>query len=191
MAMLADVLAACAGAGALEGVVVVTVDAGAAALARAAGAEVVDDHARPRGMNPAVKIGLEAARSRGADAALVLTADLPLAGAGDIEAILARADAAPSVTLVPSRDGTGTNAMLLRPPGALAPELGPASLERHSAQARRRGLRLQRLARPGLALDIDTPEDLAALLAHDAPCATRRLCERLEVVDRLGAGSAL
>jgi 2-phospho-L-lactate guanylyltransferase len=192
MAMLDDVLGACAATDALAGVVVVTSDPDAAALARArAGAAVLPDHEPPRGMNAAVVRGLEAAGRSGAGAALVLTADLPLAGAADLEAILAAGPApGPSALLVPSRHGTGTNAMLLAPPGALEPQLGPDSLARHLAQAARRGVAARLLERPALALDVDTPRDLADLLATGAPCATRAACLRLEVGERLGAGSA-
>jgi 2-phospho-L-lactate/phosphoenolpyruvate guanylyltransferase len=123
-------------------------------------------------MNPAVVRGLAAAAGM-AEAALVLTADLPLAAPADIAAVLAAAPPAPSAVLVPSRDGTGTNAMLLRPPSALTPELGVGSLARHLAQVARRGLEVARCERPGLALDIDTPEDLALLRAADVRLAER------------------
>ena len=120
-----------------------------------------------------------------------MTADLPLARADDVDAILAAAPPAPSAVLVPSHEGTGTNAMLLRPPGAIAPRLGPDSLARHLALADRRGVLVRRLERPRLALDIDTPRDLAALIARGDDCATVAACARLSVADRLAAGSAL
>jgi 2-phospho-L-lactate guanylyltransferase len=190
-AMLTDVLAACAGAGRLDETVVVTGDADVAAIARAAGARLVPDHAPRRGMNAAVALGLDAAAEGGAEAALVLTADLPLVRPEDLEAVVAAAPPAPSATLVPSRDGTGTNAMLLRPPGALTPQLGPDSLARHTAQALRRAVAVCRLGLPRLAVDVDTPADLAAALEGPAAAATREAAARLRVVERLGAGSAL
>ena len=139
-AMLADVLGACAAARGLVEVLVVTADAEAGARAVAQGARIIPDHDPPRGMNAAVEIGLAEAARSGAEAALVLTADLPLASAGEIEATLAAAGPPGSVLLVPSRDGTGTNAMLLRPPTAMRPALGPGSRARHLARARRAGL---------------------------------------------------
>ena len=168
VAMLTDVLGALAGARGLAGVLVVTSDPDAAALAeRLAGARVVPDHDPPRGMNAAVARGLAAVAGEGAAGALVVTADLPLARPADIDAILAHpVGPGPSAVLVPSAAGTGTNAMLLRPPSALRPRLGPDSFARHSAQARERDVAVEsawRVAR--LALDIDTPPDLAALMA--------------------------
>jgi 2-phospho-L-lactate guanylyltransferase len=192
VAMLRDVLGACAGASGLAGVLVVTSDPAVAALARElTGAAVIGDHDPPRGMNGAVARGLDAVAGRGAAAALVMTADLPLARADDVDAIVAAAPPSPSAVLVPSHEGTGTNAMLLRPPGAIAPRLGPDSLARHLALADRSGVLVRRLERPRVALDIDTPRDLAALIARGDDCATVAACARLSVADRLAAGSAL
>ncbi len=192
VAMLTDVLGACAGARDLAGVLVVTSDPVAAGLGRAiARARVVPDHDPPRGMNAAVARGLAAVADAGAGAALVLTADLPLARPEDIAAIVAAAPPAPAALLVPSADGTGTNAMLLRPPGVLDPRLGPDSYARHLAQAARRGLVSARLDLPRIALDIDTPADLAALVAGGGDCGTLAVCARLRIVERIEAGSVL
>jgi 2-phospho-L-lactate/phosphoenolpyruvate guanylyltransferase len=192
VAMLEDVLAACAGSEGLAGLLVVTSDPDGTALARGrAGAVVVPDHDPPRGMNAAVSRGLEAVARRGAARALVLTADLPLARAEDLAAILAAGRPGPSALLVPSLEGTGTNAMLLDPPGVLAPRLGLDSLARHRAQAARRGVGETLLGLPRLALDIDTPRDLELLMADGTPCQTQRACTRLGLSGRLRAGSAL
>lgn len=163
--MLSTVLAACMRARTLDEVLVITGDAAAAHLARGAGARVVPDHAPARGMNPAVVIGCAAAARAGATGALVLTADLPLIEPEDLDDLVARAPGAPSVVLAPSRDGTGTNAMLLCGPEVLEPELGLGSLARHEAQAHRRGLAVVHHHSPAIGLDIDTPGDLAVLCA--------------------------
>ena len=193
VAMLADVLAACAGARRLAGVMVVTSDPAAQGMAEAiAGARVVPDHEPPRGMNAAVVRGLEAVAAAGADGALVLTADLPLARSDDLDAVVAASadrPGGPSVTVAPSWDGTGTNAMLLRPPGALTPRLGVDSLTRHLAQAERRGIPVTRLDLPTLALDIDTPRDLAELMARGGGGATLAACARLDIAALPAAGS--
>jgi 2-phospho-L-lactate guanylyltransferase len=191
VAMLTDVLTACAGTPELAGVMVVTSDPEARAMGEAiAAARVVPDHDPPRGMNAAVVRGLQAVAADGAEGALVLTADLPLARPEDLRAVIAAAGGRPGATLVPSRHGTGTNAMLVRPPAALTPRLGVDSLARHLAQAARRGVPVARCERPALALDIDTPRDLAELVARGGGGATLDACTRLEIAGLLAAGSA-
>ena len=73
------------------------------------------------------------------------------------------------MTLVPSRDGDGTNAMLFDPLDALAPSFGPGSFARHLAQAAARGIACRTLPLPGIGLDIDEPDDLAQLMRPHAP----------------------
>jgi 2-phospho-L-lactate/phosphoenolpyruvate guanylyltransferase len=161
--MLGAVLSACVDARGLDEVLVVTGDPVVAGLAGAFGARVVADHDPPRGMNAAVLTGCETALVEGADAALVLTGDLPLIRPSDIDTIIANAPRGPGVVLAPSRDGTGTNAMLLAGPRVLTPQLGPGSLGRHTSQAVGLQLPAVRCELPTVALDIDTPEDLVIL----------------------------
>ncbi|HST41030.1 MAG TPA: hypothetical protein VLK58_16060, partial [Conexibacter sp.] len=61
--------------------------------------------------------------------------------------------------------GTGTNALLLSPPDAIAPAFGAGSCARHVAAARRAGATCRVLRLPSIALDLDTPDDLEALRA--------------------------
>jgi 2-phospho-L-lactate guanylyltransferase len=73
---------------------------------------------------------------------------------------------APHVTLVPSRDGDGTNGILISPPDALALSFGPGSFGRHLAYAAQHGITCRTLNLVGLALDIDEPRDLRELMHH-------------------------
>lgn len=180
--MLLDLLDACRATPQLAEVVVVTADDEAAGLAGDRGARILADHRPARGMNAAVGIGIADAARLGRRA-LVLTADLPLARPQDLAAVVA---AAPDggVVLVPSRDGTGTNAMLLAPPEAIPTRLGPDSRARHRAEVRARGLRLTEIEVPRLALDIDTPEDLILAARYPADCRTVAACRALDVAGR-------
>lgn len=188
-AMLADLLAACRDCAALAGVLVVSADPAAGELAAGFGARVLPDHAPPQGMNAAVAIGCADAARRGLRA-LVLTADLPLTRPGDLAAIVAAGEAGPGVVLVPSRDGTGTNALLLDPPEAMPTRLGPDSRARHRRLARERGLALRELALPRVALDVDTPADLAAVATGGHGwCRTVDVCLRHGLAARLAVGT--
>jgi 2-phospho-L-lactate/phosphoenolpyruvate guanylyltransferase len=120
---------------------------------------------------------LEAARQKaidaGAEAVLVLPADLPLATQDDLHALIAparrhsspaRSDRGiearpPAVVLAPSHDG-GTNALLLRPPGAIPFAFGPQSFDRHRDLAQAAGCALTVVRTPSLTYDLDLPEDL-------------------------------
>jgi len=119
------------------------------------------------GLNAELAAALAALAARGVRRALVLHGDLPLADARDLQTLvdLAHDDAAPHVALVPDRHRRGTNAMLLAPPDAITPRFGVGSLARHERAARRRGIGTRVVPLSSLALDVDTPEDLAAVLA--------------------------
>lgn len=188
-AMLMDLLDACAACAALHGILVVTSDPAAARLAAGYGAVVLPDHDPPKGMNPAVAVGQAHAAARGYDAVLVLTADLPLTESEDLAAALAATPAvSPAVVVVPSRDGTGTNAILIAPPAVIPTRLGPDSRTRHHAEAAAAGANLVEIALPWVGLDIDTPEDLALLLAAERPSRAREVCRAMRLDGRLEAG---
>ena len=175
--MAADVLQALAGAAGLDRVLVVTGDAGATAAAAEHGAEVVDEPALA-GHSGAAALGVARAVELGATRVLLVPGDCPLLRAEDVEGLLAR-HPEPGVVVVPDRHGTGTNALLLDPPGAIPPAFGPGSCERHVRLARDAGLPVQLDEVPALLMDVDTLEDLdvvAAALDGPAPAArTRRL----------------
>jgi 2-phospho-L-lactate/phosphoenolpyruvate guanylyltransferase len=161
-AMLGDVLDALAAVDALD-TVVVTDGELPAAIARDRGFEVLADH--EHGHNAAARAGIVAALARGYDRALLVPGDCPALDTAEVEALLARPVRSPSVLIVPDRHGTGTNALLLTPPDAMGPSFGPGSRARHAELARAAGANTEVVEVPSLALDVDTPEDLAALTA--------------------------
>ena len=70
------------------------------------------------------------------------------------------------VVLAPSQDGTGTNAILVRPPLALAYVFGIHSLQRYLEEAKQRHLSATLYKSLGIAFDIDTFEDVTTLRNH-------------------------
>jgi 2-phospho-L-lactate guanylyltransferase len=139
-------------------------------------------------MNPAVAIGQTEVEDRLMDAALILTADLPLVRSEDLEAIVAALRPGRAAVLVPSRDGTGTNALALAPPFGIATRLGANSRPLHEHALANAGIELSRLALPSLALDVDTPDDLLALARWDHDGRAGLCCAAWGLADRLGAG---
>jgi 2-phospho-L-lactate guanylyltransferase len=179
--MVGDVLAALGRVAGLDHVVVVTAEPRAAAAARDAGAQVVDDPVEA-GQSAAAALGIAAARSGGAERVLLVPGDCPALDPSEIAALLGGFDGA-GVVIVPDRHGTGTNGLRLTPPDVIEPAFGPDSFARHAALGATAGVTVSVAVAPSLELDIDTPGDLAALrdaLARhpDAAPRTRALLER-------------
>lgn len=164
-AMLGDVLAALAEVATPHEVLMVTADEAAARLGSRAGAVVVADTGAP-GHSNAAALGVAAAMAGGARRVLMMAGDCPMARADEIEALLVLPKApAGRVIVVPDRAGTGTNALLLEPPGAIAPSFGPGSHRRHLDLAHAAGVPAETRWLTTLMLDVDTPDDLVALRA--------------------------
>jgi len=171
-AMVADVLATLVAAPGLHGVVVVTNETTVAQLARASGAGVLADPTEA-GHSAAALVGVAHALAAGFARALLVPGDCPALDGATLRALLEAAVPAPAVTIVADRHGEGTNALLLSPPDVIEPGFGEGSFARHRERAQAAGAAWRAAALPGLALDIDTPEDLAALRdarAAAGPC---------------------
>jgi 2-phospho-L-lactate guanylyltransferase len=192
LSMLADVLDTICEVHGAGPVLVVTPDPGVAALAGAKGVQVL---AEPQadGLNAAVGRGLAHAAVQAAGRALVLPGDVPFARAEEISAVIrsAMCHDGPRVVLVPSRDGGGTNALLLAPPDVIEPSFGPGSFVKHLAAAVARRIDTEVMQLPGLAADIDLPGDLEALLRErGAEPRYASLCEHGNLADN-GTGDRL
>lgn len=108
------------------------------------------------GLNGAVQA---AAARAAADRVVVVHGDLPLA-----QPLAWLAEAAPDEAIVvPDRAADGTNALSVPTGWGFSFGYGPASFERHVAEAQRCGLAVRVVRDEHLALDIDHPDDLALL----------------------------
>ena len=89
-----------------------------------------------------------------------VSADLPLVRAEEVAELL-EATPARGIAIARALDG-GTNAVSMQPPGLVRTRFGePGSAARHAAL----GVEHVVLDLPGLAFDVDTPEDLARMQA--------------------------
>jgi 2-phospho-L-lactate guanylyltransferase len=163
-AMFSDVLVALRRAAAVDDILVVTRDKGAQQIAGGNGAQVLDDAGS--GHNAAAALGIQHALELGYERALLVPGDCPTLDPGEVDVLLARdGEGERSAVIVPDRHGTGTNALVLTPPDSLVPAFGPGSRARHETNARAEHSVPAVVEVPTLALDVDTPEDLAALRA--------------------------
>jgi 2-phospho-L-lactate/phosphoenolpyruvate guanylyltransferase len=96
----------------------------------------------------------------------VLHGDLPNLQSADVTLLVDAlpSDGAPGVAIAPDRAGTGTNALVLRPPGVINFRFGAGSFAKHLAEVEAAGVPLVAVNRAGLAFDLDTPADLARWL---------------------------
>ena len=183
-AMLEDVLEALTGAG-LDAVLVVSRDPEITALAHAYPVTLLPER-KNRGHTEAVALAQHVATARGARRFLTIPGDVPQVTPDEIARVVESAPAAPSAVFVPSRAGFGTNGALLSPPDVMALKFGEPSFENHLVAARGNGLDPVVLHLPGLALDVDAPDDLRAVLASARRTRSSALLRRLGVESRLG-----
>jgi 2-phospho-L-lactate guanylyltransferase len=177
----------------IDRVVVVTSDSEIAEHARRSGALVFDENAQVSHSLSADAACLRAIQL-GATTVLLVPIDVPLVTPADFTrlAVAARPGAPGSpqassqpgpqakLIVVPSADGTGTNALARTPPDVIESRFGPGSCRAHLDQARSKSVHSEVLRLRGLMFDIDTPEDVAEFLAgpheSDAAVFLRTVC---------------
>lgn len=162
LAMAMDVVAAALTAAPVSGVLVVTNDPRAAGTLSDLGASVIAD-ATDSGLNDALMVGARSARAMWPRCGVAAVAsDLPCATGAAIERVLGRA-AGPARSVLADRSGDGTTLLTARPGVDLSPRYGADSRTRHVQTG---ATLLDPAGLDELALDVDTPEDLADALAR-------------------------
>jgi 2-phospho-L-lactate guanylyltransferase len=180
LAMAEDVLATLAAAPGLRGVMVVTVDPAARALATRYRARVLADGA-DAGQTGAVAAAARVLGREGRGAMLIIPGDVPLITGEEVARIIAAHDRVPDFVIAPAHDERGSNAILCAPPEAVPLAFGDDSFLPHLEAARRAGLTPKILRLPGIGLDIDHPRDLAAFLKIPSGTRARALLQEAGV----------
>lgn len=167
-AMFEDVLVEALKVKGLDRLVVVTNDAQALIVAAAAGAVVLLE-SEQRSHSASADWAAQECIRRGARSLMLIPMDVPLVRAAEMEALLAasREIPAPSLVIVPSEDGTGTNAMVRTPPDVIGSHFGSGSLQVHLSLAKAKGATVRVMREEGLTLDIDEPADVSLFLARN------------------------
>jgi 2-phospho-L-lactate/phosphoenolpyruvate guanylyltransferase len=162
-AMLHDVLSAIHQWNDRPSVGIVTSDPYATQLANEYKFEIISDPENP-GETGAIEMATQICVERGEDNTLVIPADIPLIQPWELEEIYKQAPAKGTV-LVPAGDGRGTNAAFRRPANLFPLRFGNDSFKPHHAAAQATGQPCVILNLPGIAVDVDNPEDLHQLIA--------------------------
>lgn len=155
---LTHVLGAIAASGVVARTLVVSPDETVRMRAEALGATPLFDTVGE--LNAALDLARVVAVTDGADAVLVVHADLPRLLPAEITAMVAALPIPPAVVLASDYTGTGTNALLVAPPHALPFQFGTGSFARHRADAAARSLPYAVYRAEGIAGDVDTPDDM-------------------------------
>ena len=188
-AMLSDTIRAVRGVSNAEKIFVVTNYEPAMIAARENGWEIIRE-----GQQISESVSVDAASREceecGVTAVLRLPLDLPLVQSRDIDELLAVECHARAVVIVPSRDGTGTNAILRTPPTLFPSHFGNGSFAKHCGEAERAGAQILERRNIRLEMDVDDEPDLRALLQHDLSATqTGAWLRDSGVLRKLGSGS--
>lgn len=143
----------------IEHTLVVSRDPAALALTRSIGGRTVLEDGEPL-FNTAIQRATIVAQTQGANAVLILPADLPLIQSKDLREILNRGRHPPVVVIAPDRRLDGTNGLFVYPAGLIEYGYGPGSFQRHCQRATNAGASLEILNSENIGLDLDLPEDL-------------------------------
>ncbi len=180
-AMLEDTLSALLACSGISRVVLLSDDKEAAAMARKMGATSIAEAPASQGLNAVVQTAaLEFSALY--ESLLVVHGDLPLLQAAEIEQLLqahARLDGQRKLTIAPDRHKQGSNCVLCSPVDVMRFNYGPGSLAKHLALAAQHGIQSQVVELPGAGMDIDIPDDVAVLGAHQLLTADRRVAALL------------
>jgi 2-phospho-L-lactate guanylyltransferase len=155
--MLRHVIDVLRGSKSLETISVVSPDPNVLQQVQVWGVRALLEEAQ--GHNPALTAAAQKDLASGATALLTLSADLPLLRTYDIQQMIEQSRHY-EVVLAPSYEGTGTNALLVRPPLAVPYVFGPGSLQHYQAEIQQRLLSSTLYISPGTRFDIDTIEDV-------------------------------
>jgi 2-phospho-L-lactate guanylyltransferase len=177
MTMLDDVLLALARSDNVQQVAICTKDREISDLATSRGVHAWMDMANDDYSSSTARAALRA-RAAGAQRILILPADVPSVAPGEIERFVSVVSAPGQVAIAASRDGEGTNGLVLSPPDAIPMLFGPMSCAAHRVAGLIRGHRIDVVNLPGLSLDIDYPKDLRELAANDRESKSRALVRR-------------
>ncbi len=155
-AMLEDVLDAAENANTIKDIIVVTSDAELEEVARRRGHDVFP--ATAIGLNGELTEAIQYAEEKGAEAVVIILADLPLLTGEVLDQMIQGGCQQSCLMMAQDWRGIGTNILYLHPPSVLRLHFGMGSLSSHLTAAQEAGLSASCFAAFETALDLDDPD---------------------------------
>ena len=184
LAMARDVLTSLARSTELAGTLIVSRTPEADALSQAFGTERFAE-SPDADLPEALTQAAEYLRDQlGAHGAFIVPADVPLITEDDIDAAIRTHEV---VSILPDEENVGTNGLILSPVDVMPLVFNGKSFRPHVDAAEALGLTPKIVPLPGFALDIDSPQDLKALLARGPQTQTGTYLDRSGIAERLQA----
>ncbi len=177
LAMLEDVLSALK-TSAVDNIVVVSNDLTVHDVVGKFGAMYLAQ--KTSGLNSAIEEATEWCVQEGAEAVLVLPADIPMLSSADVDRIVELGNCEEqTVVLSPSYNG-GTNALFQSPLNLIHACFGPRSFAKHIKEAQSKGACVRLYYSTSVAADIDSAKDLSKLLKAESNTACRRVLDQFK-----------
>jgi len=214
LAMVHDVLSVLQAHPDVDNILIVSDAVEARQLANDYGAQWLSEaDLNASGLNGAIQAGVNDLARRGIDDVMIIHGDLPLISSADISQLFqahqqqlrsgrkaGAFDAPSALTISPDERREGSNCLLCTPASTMTYRYGDNSFALHTAEARQIGMGVRVVYASGVACDIDTPQDLEALIQRATPdnaqhshCyitehgLTERLMKKVPVFENTGA----
>ncbi len=116
---------------------------------------------------------------------VVIPGDMAELDAAEIRRLLTQDRPDPSVILCPATGDDGTNAIMTTPPDVLRFRFGDRSFPDYVEKARDKGVPCFIVRLDSLVLDLDTPDDVRALLRNGRNAALKKVLEEWDIPRKL------
>ena len=138
---------------------IITNDKKAISIAAKIGIKIIEEE-KQLSESVSIDFASKILKEKGATSVLRIPGDLPLLSFKDIDFIFKKAIEHNSCIVVPSKSGSGTNAMLRTPPDIIQSFFGENSLQKHIKEFEDKKVQYKILENENIGLDIDCLNDL-------------------------------
>jgi 2-phospho-L-lactate guanylyltransferase len=176
--MLKDVLKAVTSAKEVEGTVVISSDQDVIGIADEYGVHVIKEDNQVD-VNKSIISSNSYLLGKSALSTLVLPSDIPLIRPENISELFESLGRKPSVVIVPSKRGDGTNALLRKPPGIIPTSFDRMSLVNHIFYMKQNNIHYSVLRIESIMLDLDLPQDIISFLKNKSDTKTYHFLRKI------------